>query len=133
MIAVVAGGCMTRTGVITSEPSGARVVVNEIEVGVTPCEFDFAYYGTYDALLTLDGHEPARVPLRFEQPWYEFPPIDLAASALPRVSQRGRAGLHTIRREHIVLVPTPPRTPEAEAQLLERARALRERAAGSLQ
>jgi hypothetical protein len=35
--------------------------------------------------------------------------------------------VHTLRREHIVLVPTPPTTPESEAQLLDRARALRER------
>jgi hypothetical protein len=130
--ALFAAGCMTRTGIITSEPSGARVVVNEVDIGITPCEFDFAYYGTYDALLTLPGHEPARVPLRFRQPWYEFPPLDLPASALPALrgadGTPGRPGVHTVRREHIVLVPTPPATPASEAQLLDRARELRERA-----
>lgn len=130
--ALFAAGCMTRTGIITSEPSGARVVVNEVDIGITPCEFDFAYYGTYDALLTLPGYEPARVPLRFRQPWYEFPPLDLPASALPALRAAdgtpGRPGVHTVRREHIVLVPTPPATPASEAQLLDRARELRERA-----
>lgn len=119
--------CMTRTGIITSEPAGARVVVNEIEIGQTPCEFEFAYYGTYDALLTLDGYEPQRVALKFKQPWYEFPPIDLAANALPSTQSQGRPGVHTIRREHIVLTPTLTPDAASEKALLDRARELKAR------
>lgn len=125
------GGCMTRTGLITSEPAGARVIVNEIDIGKTPCEFEFTYYGTYDALLTLDGYEPQRVAMKFAQPWYEFPPLDIAANALPSMKSGGRPGVHTIRREHVVLVPTPAVDAASEAGLLERARELRQRASSS--
>lgn len=55
---IVLSGCVRRTLRITSDPSGALVLVNHREVGRTPLEVDFTYYGNYDVQLSLAGYEP---------------------------------------------------------------------------
>ena len=49
-------GCVKRTISISSNPSGALVWVNDREVGRTPVEFEFLYYGEYDLRLERDGY-----------------------------------------------------------------------------
>jgi hypothetical protein len=117
--AVLAGGCMSRRVSITSEPSGATVTVNDVEIGRTPVEADFTYYGVYDVLLTLDGHEPLRTQARASAPVYDWPPLDLVTSPIP--------GETTIRW-HFTMQPAMESTlpPEQfEGELLGRARDLR--------
>ncbi|TVQ52746.1 MAG: PEGA domain-containing protein [Phycisphaerales bacterium] len=86
LLVVFASGCVRRTITITSEPPGALVWVNDREIGRTPVDFDFLYYGRYDVRLELDGHEPqmtlgeARVPLWDSIPFdfvMELAPVDL--------------------------------------------------------
>ena len=55
---VLLGGCVKRTIMVTSDPEGALVWLNEREVGRTPVEVEFLYYGTYDVRLVKDGYEP---------------------------------------------------------------------------
>lgn len=99
MTALTLSGCMRRTVRVTSEPPGASVTVNDIQVGRTPCEFDFTYYGTYDVLWTLDGYEPFRKAMPTNAPLYEYPPVDMAATAWP-------GGITTIRNWHVSLSPS---------------------------
>lgn len=116
------GGCMQRSLDITSEPAGATVYLNDVEVGRTPLEVGFTYYGEYDVLLMKDGFEPLRTRKDAVAPIYEHPPLDLAAEAMPW-------GVETRVPWHFVMTPLPA-TPEekaaAEAALLDRARATRE-------
>ncbi len=116
------GGCMHRSLDITSEPTGATVYLNDVEVGRTPLEVGFTYYGEYDVLLMKDGFEPLRTRKDAVAPIYEHPPLDLAAEAMPW-------GVETRVPWHFVMTPLPA-TPEekaaAEAALLDRARATRE-------
>ncbi|MDX2132141.1 MAG: PEGA domain-containing protein [Planctomycetota bacterium] len=115
-----AGGCMRRTIVVTSDPPGATVVLSDVEVGRTPVEAEFLYYGTYDVLLTKDGFEPLRTAARASPPVYDIPPLDLPASAVP--------GARSTIRWHFTLEPAlESRLPKAEleAGVLDRARALR--------
>lgn len=115
------GGCMRRQLVITSEPSGALVHVNDVEVGTTPVSVDFTYYGTYDVLLEKDGFEPLRTSASARAPIYEWPPLDLAASAIP-------ANIETTVRWNFVLEPVLESRvkPEVhEKALVERARQMR--------
>ena len=51
-------GCVKRTISITSDPGGALVWVNDREVGRTPLEIEFLYYGEYDVRVERDGQEP---------------------------------------------------------------------------
>ncbi|MCA9299283.1 MAG: PEGA domain-containing protein [Phycisphaerales bacterium] len=125
LVPVLVGGCLQRRVHITSEPSGALVVVNDVEVGHTPCDMDFTFYGTYDVLLRKDGYEPLRTARQAQAPWYEYPGLDLVATAIP-------ANIDTTLDWHFELEPALETTMERdafEASLLERARDLRDQAA----
>ena len=119
--ASVLTGCMTRTSdrriVVTSEPSGARVWLNDVEIGRTPTEASFKFYGTYDLQLRLDGYEPIHEGRTAHAPLHEQPGLDLIAAAWPT---RPR---HQITW-HFDLEPSPERTlatEDLESQLIDRA------------
>lgn len=76
-------GCTSRTIVVTSEPQGALVTLNGVEVGSTPLEVGFRYYGQYDLQLRKDGYQPLTAAPWANAPWYEYPPIDLLVLPLP--------------------------------------------------
>ena len=54
------GGCLERRLLITSDPPGAAVSINDVDLGRTPVEADFTFYGGYDVLVRMDGFEPIR-------------------------------------------------------------------------
>lgn len=76
-------GCMSRTIVVTSEPPGALVTLNGVEVGATPLEVGFRYYGQYDLRLRKDGYQPLTAAPWANAPWYEYPPFDFLFLPLP--------------------------------------------------
>ncbi len=120
-IALACGGCLERRVSITTEPSGALVYANDVELGRTPLEADFTYYGKYDVRVEMEGYEPLRTRAAANAPIYEMPPFDLAAMAIP-------VDIETVIRWHFVLQPAAesqgdPR--EIEDGLMERARELR--------
>ena len=110
-----ASGCVERRIFITSEPPGALVTLNDVEVGRTPLEVDFVWHGEYDVLLTLEGYEPLRTTARADAPIYEWPGIDLLAAAVPVTFRNHVRWAFELR----------PEDRDREA-LLERARDLRE-------
>lgn len=119
---VAAGlGCAERRLAITSEPAGATVWVNDVEVGRTPLEANFTYYGTYDVRLRLDGYEPIATSAKAEAPWYEFVGADLITEAIP-------TGVTTRVAWKFEMKPALERTgpkEQFEDDLVARARALR--------
>jgi hypothetical protein len=122
-VMVLAGGCARRTIEVTSEPPGALVWMNDQEVGRTPLETDFKFFGTYDVRVALEGYEPVWMPARVDSPWFEKPGIDLLIAPVART--------RTSARWHVTLTPSPEspagmgRATE-EPALLERARAARD-------
>ncbi len=110
------GGCLERRIHITSEPTGALVHLNDVEVGHTPVEVDFTYYGVYDVRVTKDGFKPLMTSAEASAPVYEWPVIDLAAEMIP-------ARIVTDIEWHFTLEPAD-HDPDA---LIERARGLRGR------
>lgn len=82
-IALTACGRTDRRMIITSEPQGARVFLNDTDVGVTPTEVDFTWFGTYDVRLNKPGYEPVITKREAKAPLHELPGIDLVAMALP--------------------------------------------------
>lgn len=124
LCALACGGCLERRIQITSEPPGALVWVNDVEVGRTPTETSFTYYGVYDVRVRKDGYEPIVTSRKAKAPLYEYPPIDLLASATP-------ADISTTVRWHFDLEPVPDAGDEAreavETDLTERAREFRSR------
>ncbi len=116
-VALAAGaGCVERRMHLTSDPSGARVYLNDRDVGVTPCEVDFTWFGVYDVRLTKPGYEPLITTREAEAPLHEVPPFDLAALLLPGTKR-------THIEWHFELEPVH----DDPGALLERARELRER------
>ncbi len=82
-VAALLTACQDRRIFITSEPTGARVILNDAEVGTTPCEVNFTYFGTYDVRLRKDGYEPLVTKAEAKAPPHEWPGVDLAAMAVP--------------------------------------------------
>jgi len=81
--ATTLSACTERLLVITSQPEGAQVILNDVEVGRTPVEVGFTYYGVYDVRLRKDGYEPLITSREAEAPFYEWPGVDLVAMATP--------------------------------------------------
>jgi hypothetical protein len=119
-VPLIFAGCVERIMKIDSDPQGARVFVNDREVGVTPIKFSFLWYGDYDIILRRDGFETLKTNYRVNAPWYQYPPFDLVAECLIPTM---------IRDEHVLptyeLQPAP--TPEIPA-VVERAIQAREQA-----
>ena len=57
VLSLAVSGCMERSLEITSEPSGATVLVNEAKVGQTPYTYRFKHYGTFDIRLEKKGYQ----------------------------------------------------------------------------
>lgn len=117
---IAAGGCVERTMKISTDPPGARVFVNDEEVGLSPVKFSFLWYGDYDIVIRKEGYETLRTHYRVDAPWHQWPPFDLIAETLIPF---------TIRDEHVLPVYAlePLRRPEVQA-VVQRAEQARDEA-----
>ncbi|MBO6740022.1 MAG: PEGA domain-containing protein [Phycisphaerales bacterium] len=115
--------CVQRKIRVTSTPPGARVLLNDQDIGTTPVETRFTFYGGYDVQLIMPGYEHVHELRQAKAPLHEYPVVDLAATAVPADID------HTIEW-HFDLTPVPESTdPEAAREdLLDRAANLREQA-----
>ncbi|MDX2114199.1 MAG: PEGA domain-containing protein [Planctomycetota bacterium] len=122
------GGCAERRIRITSEPAGAEVSLNDVDVGATPCEVDFTYFGVYDVRVRKPGFEPLRTTAEAKAPFHEWPFVDLAAAAVPvrkktliewhfvlEPAATDRQGLLDRAAELATQLPAAPRAVEAPA------------------
>ncbi|MEE8155438.1 MAG: PEGA domain-containing protein [Phycisphaerales bacterium] len=114
LLGALGTGCVRRTIMITSEPPGVLIWVNDREVGRTPIDIDFEYYGVYDVRLELAGYEPMMTSGKASAPWWDKLGADFFAELVP-------ADLHSEVRWHYVLTPL---TEDRDA-LIERATQLR--------
>jgi hypothetical protein len=78
-----AGGCVERTLSVKSNPPGALVYLNNQELGRTPVQRDFLWYGDYDIVLRKDGYQTLETSKAVIAPIYEWIPLDLIAELLP--------------------------------------------------
>lgn len=115
------GGCLERTIRVTTDPPGAMVWLNDVEIGRSPAEARFKFHGVYDVRIEMPGHEPIHEGREAVAPWYEYPGPDLIAAALPM-------RFHNLIEWHFILKPMPPiGTDEGRDQLVERALGVRDR------
>jgi hypothetical protein len=80
---LLCGGCVERQLSITSTPPGALVTYNDNEIGRTPLEKSFTYYGTFDAQVRLEGYETIKTGTPVIAPWWQWLGPDLIAELLP--------------------------------------------------
>ena len=119
--AAAGGGCLKRTISITSEPPGAMVWLNDQQIGVTPVETDFTFYGTYDVRLDKPGYEPIVTSKHAKAPIKEWPGVDLVTHALP-------VNFETLIEWHFDLEPVRREVvgdEQAAVELMERAEKFR--------
>lgn len=118
LLLMLSVGCVERRLLITSEPAGALVYLNDQEVGRTPLEVPFTWYGTYDVRLEREGYRTLQTEQVAEQPWWEKPGPDLFAEALP--NKRVEIPWH------LEMVKAQPASEADPEQVLDFARQLRE-------
>ncbi len=68
---------------IESNPPGALVYVNNEEVGRTPMQWPFTWYGDYDITLRLKGYETLKTHRMIWPPVWQIAPLDLVTAVLP--------------------------------------------------
>ncbi len=106
-------GCVERKMVITSEPSGADVWVNEQWHGKTPYELPFKHYGVFSIRLEAKGYYPIYVKEPVPAPLYEQPGIDLVSEAAIPATIKDNRSLHYVLQKI--------EEPDAISGVLERA------------
>ena len=124
LLALVSG-CVERKLTVTSEPSNALVYMNGKEIGRTPIETDFLWYGNYDLQIRKEGYQTLKTESQLTAPWWQWVPIDLFAELMP---------WHPTDRKslHYTLTETPPTDTSAET-LIDNATELKSRIEGPVQ
>lgn len=113
-------GCVRRTLTVSSEPQGARVWLNNEEIGTSPVTVDFTWYGDYDVTLRKEGYQTLQTHHALAAPWYQWPGIDFVSEVLVPFE------IHD-RRDLPVYVLEPEVLPDPD-ELVQRAQKIRERA-----
>lgn len=75
-------GCVRRRMTILSDPPGARVYLDDYEIGTTPISHNLIYYGDRKIRLVKDGYETLTVMQPVPRPWYQIPPLDFVTENL---------------------------------------------------
>ncbi len=98
-------GCVERALVITSEPSGADVTVNQQWKGKTPYVVPFKHYGVYDIWIEHPGYEennrmvkfyPLHVGEPIKAPGYQYVGMDFITEVLLPTTLRDQHNLHYV-------------------------------------
>ncbi len=96
-------GCVERALVITSDPPGATVTVNQQWKGVTPYVVPFKHYGVYDIWIEHPGIEengrmvkfyPLHVGEPVRAPKYQYAGADFITEVLLPATLRDQHNLH---------------------------------------
>lgn len=117
---VLLAGCVERKLKIRTDPPGALVTINDEEVGVTPIEVSFLWYGDYEVIIRKSGYQTIKTHHRVNPPWWQWPPFDLVTETMIPT---------TLRDEHeLPLFSLTPAEEPAVADVVRRATELRNRA-----
>ena len=116
---VLSAGCVRRTLIIRTEPEGARVVLNDEEVGTSPVSVDFTWYGDYEVVCRKDGYQTLQTHRRLNAPWYQIPMIDFFTEVLLPM---------TIQDHQEMSFTLEPAKEVDRKELIDKAKALRDRA-----
>lgn len=103
--AVFLSGCVERALVITSDPPGATVTVNQQWRGTTPYVVPFKHYGVYDIWIEHPGIEengrmvkfyPLHVGEPVKAPKYQYAGADFVSEVLLPTTLRDQHNLHYV-------------------------------------
>lgn len=94
-LALTGSGCASRQIAITSDPPGARVTLEEEELGTTPLTYAFRYGGVRDFLFRLPGHETVLVRHDSYRWEHDAFPVDVFTDLTP-LGGDDRQTLHVV-------------------------------------
>lgn len=101
----VLSGCVERALVITSEPTGADITVNQQWKGKTPYLLPFKHYGVYDIWIEHPGYEengkmvkfyPLHVGEPVKAPGYQVAGVDFVTEVLLPTTLHDQHNLHYV-------------------------------------
>jgi len=76
-------GCIKRTISVRSDPPGALVYLDGLEVGKTPLNgVRFHFYGTREFALYKNGYLVERRTVEIDTPWHSYFPLDIFTELL---------------------------------------------------
>ncbi len=75
-------GCVERRLTINTEPQGAKIILNDQEIGVSPVTVPFNWYGDYWVRISKDGYETLDTHRQLKAPLHDHPPLDFFAQIL---------------------------------------------------
>lgn len=87
-------GCLRRRLTVRSNPPGALVYVDDVEIGQTPVSVPFVYYGTRTIRLEKDHYQTVEVQEKINPPWYQIPPLDFVSEVLVPMEIRDERGVN---------------------------------------
>lgn len=79
---VLFAGCVERKLTINTEPEGAKVILNDEEIGESPVTVSFNWYGDYAVRINKEGYETLDTHQNLKAPWYDYFPFDFFAQIL---------------------------------------------------
>ena len=87
IIAVIAelftfSGCVRRRLTLRTDPPGATVYLDNVEIGKTPLSRDFDYYGPRELRFVKEGCETHTEMVRLRAPWYQWIGLDFVSETL---------------------------------------------------
>ncbi|HLF93758.1 MAG TPA: PEGA domain-containing protein [Planctomycetota bacterium] len=82
LLPIVAGGCVERFIYVKSDPPGATVTLDDQELGKTPLEIPYTWYGKRILAVELKGRVPVRETIALNPPWWQYFPLDFITDVL---------------------------------------------------
>ena len=123
LLPLAAGGCVERFIYVKSDPPGATVTLDDREIGKTPVEIPFTWYGKRLLSVELKGRAPVREVIAVDPPWWQFFPLDFITDVLLPFTLTDRAEFSYVLEEAAV-------SDKELEDVKRRAAELREKAAG---
>jgi len=78
----ILAGCVERKLTINTDPQGAKVILNDQEIGVSPVTVPFNWYGDYWVRISKDGYETLDTHRALKAPLHDHVPFDFVAQIL---------------------------------------------------
>jgi len=75
-------GCIERRLQVNTSPQGARVILNDEQIGLSPVTTTFLWYGDYTVRITKLGYQTLMTHRALKAPWYDTFPFDFVIQVL---------------------------------------------------
>ena len=112
-------GCMQRRITIRTNPPGALVYMDDVEIGHSPVSQYITHYGTRTIRVEKDRYQTVEIQQRIDAPWYQIPPLDFFSELFYPFEKRD---------EREVFIELQPLKPTNETEVMDRANQIRQNA-----